>query len=171
MAATKLPDPRVGRVRAPDGYGFPTDADADAMLTWSAVDALIGRARTYWLGTVGPAGRPYATPLWAVWIDGVLWFDGMPATRWARNFAANPAITFGLEADGVAVMLDGLVEDLETDVELGARIVASWNAKYGHGAPMPVERGLFRLRPQTVRAWSEALSDGARWTFGPEAAS
>ena len=163
MPSRTLPEPHVAPVRAPDGYGFPTDADA--MLSWATVDELIGRARTYWLATVGPKQRPYVTPLWAVWVDGSLWFDGMPATRWARNFVGNPAISFGLEADGVAVMLDGSVEDLDTDAALGARIVEAWNAKYGHGAPMPVERGLFRLRPATVRAWSESLRDGARWTF------
>ncbi len=89
----------------------------------------------------------------------------MPITRWARNLAANPRIEMHVEVDGSVVMVSGRAEDLETDEELGARIVEAWMTKYGRGAPEPVRQGLFRLRPSVVRAWSETLHDGARWTF------
>jgi nitroimidazol reductase NimA-like FMN-containing flavoprotein (pyridoxamine 5'-phosphate oxidase superfamily) len=161
--------PRAAPIRAPAGYGFPT-SDA-GLLSWGVVERLLDRARTYWLGTILPDGRPYATPLWAVWVDGAVYFDGMPSTRWARNLAANPAIEIHLEADGIVVMLEGNAEDLETDEELGSRIVMAWESKYGHGAPEPVKRGLFRLKPDAARAWSESLRDGTRWTFGVEALS
>ena len=150
-------------VRAPTGYGFPTSADG--LLPWPVADDLLQRARTYWLGTVLPDNRPYATPLWAVWVDDAVYFDGMPATRWARNLAANPEVEIHVEVDGRIVILEGRADDVTTDPELGGRIVTAWLEKYGQGEPEPVERGLFRLRPRTARAWSEAMTDGTRWTF------
>ena len=164
---------RQAAVAAPDGYGFPTDPGS--FLSWSSMETALLASRTYWLGTTSPDRRPYATPLWAVWVDGALYFDGNPITRWARNLQANPEINVHLEHDGLAVILDGTVEDLPTtDADLGARIVGTWTTKYGHGAPLPVERGLFRLRPRRIRAWSESLSDGTRWELetrdGPDTA-
>lgn len=159
--------PRPAVLAAPRGYGFPVSQDG--LLEWSVAEALLAQARTVWLGTVQPDGRPYATPLWAVWIDGALYFDGMPTARWARNLANNPAIEMHVEIDGKVVMLEGRAEDVQTDPELGARIVAAWDEKYDRGAPEPAERGLFRLRPTIARAWSEDLSDGTRWTFARNA--
>jgi hypothetical protein len=155
--------PRPGVVHAPAGYGFPTTLEGQ--LQWAAAEELLAHARTYWLGTVRPDGRPYATPLWALWLEGVVYFDGMPSTRWARNIAANPEIEMHVEVETTVVILEGRAEDLTTDRELGGRIVEAWNAKYGSGAPEPVSRGLFRLRPSLARAWRESMSDGARWTF------
>lgn len=154
---------RPAVLRAPTQYGFPQSRDA--LLAWSVAEDLLARARTIWLGTVRPDGRPYATPLWGVWIDGALYFDGVPTSRWARNLATNPEIEVHVEMDGKVVMVEGLAKDIQTGPELGARIVAAWDTKYGMGAPEPVKRGLFRMRPTAARAWSENLRDGTRWTF------
>ena len=167
VAAAGVAAPRPEPLGAPEGYGFPTSRDG--LLDWSVADDLLSRAHTYWLGTVRPDGRPYATPLWAIWVDGAIWFDGTPSTRWARNLAANPQVEIHAEVDRRVVIADGMVEDLETDPATGGRIVAAWNAKYGQGAPQPVERGLFRLRPSTIRAWSESMVDGTRWTLSGSA--
>ena len=156
--------PTPGPIHAPRGYGFPTSTEH--MLRWSRVDNLLSKARTYWLGTVLPNGKPYATPLWAVWVDNAVYFDGMPSTRWARNLRAKPAIEMHVELEGVATMLSGTAEVVVTDAAAGARIAHAWDEKYGKGTPEPVHRGLFRLRPSVVRAWSESMADGARWSFG-----
>ena len=141
------------------------------MLPWSYAVERLERARNYWLATVRPDGRPHVTPLWGVWVDGALWFDGPPTTRWARNMAANPAVTVHLESGDDVVILEGVAEDVEavTDADLAARIVAAWDAKYGRLHPEPAIQGIFRLRPRTARAWSSAsLEDGTRFTFGRE---
>ena len=106
------------------------------------------------------------TPLWGVWIDGAFYFDGAPTTRWARNLAANPAAALHIEEGEAVVIVDGLVDDRSTTVELGERIVQAWDAKYGRLHPDPVESGLFCLQPRTARGWSvENLTDGTRWQF------
>jgi hypothetical protein len=105
-------------------------------------------------------------PVWGVWLDATLYFDGPPTTRWARNLAANPRLTVHLESGEDVVIVDGLADDLVTDDELAGRIVTAWNVKYGRLAPEPATVGLFRQRPRSARAWSHSsLVDGTRWTF------
>ncbi len=124
-------------------------------------------ARYYWLATARADGRPHVTPVWGVWVDEALYFDGLPTTRWARNLAVNPALSVHLDHGDDVVILEGVVEDLSTDPELGSRIVEAWDTKYRRLHPDPAGRGIFRLRPRTARAWSnELLEDGTRWRFG-----
>ena len=117
-------------------------------------------------GRVRPDGRPHATPLWGAWVDQRLYLDGPPTTVWARNFSANPAVTVHLESGAEVVVLEGIADDVTTDADLGARIVASWMRKYGRLAPDPAGDGIWRVTLRSVRAWStEMLDDGTGWTF------
>lgn len=163
--AQKRTGPRVGRPQAPPSYPF--TKSSVPLLSWSHVVERLERARYYWLATTRPDGRPHVTPLWGAWIDEALYLDGPPTTQWARNLAANPAVSVHLESGNDVVILEGKVEDLTTDRELGARIVEAWNTKYGRFLPDPVGSGILRLHPRTARAWStESLEDGTRWSFG-----
>ena len=156
--------PVASPLRAPAGYGFPQDAAN--LLDWAHAERQLEQAHSYWLATTSSNGRPHVTPLWGVWVDGALYFDGHPRTRWARNIAANPAVCVHLESGEDVVILDGLAEDVTTDEALGQRIVAAWMAKYGKLPPDPAGSGLFRMRPRVGRGWShESLNDGARWRF------
>ena len=150
---------------APTGYAFPKGAEA--LLDWAHAERQLEQARNYWLATTCPDGRPHVTPLWGVWMDGAVYFDGHPRTRWARNVAASPNVSVHLESGDDVVILEGLAEDVTTDEALGQRIVAAWMAKYGRLAPDPAGSGMCRLRPQVARGWStSSLKDGARWRFG-----
>lgn len=156
--------PRADLLDAPDSYPFPKDAAG--LLSWAHAAERLERARNYWLATTRPDGRPHVTPVWGVWVAGCLYFDGLPTTRWGRNLAANPAATVHLESGDDVMIVEGVVEDLTTDADLAARIVAAWAAKYGRLLPEPATRGIYRLRPHTARAWSSsALTDGTRWRF------
>lgn len=157
-------EPTASPLSAPSGYAFPKDAQG--LLAWAHAGQLLEQARYYWLATTRPDGRPHVTPLWGVWLDGALYFDGHPHTRWARNLATNPTVCVHLESGDDVVILEGLAEDITTDEELGQRIIAAWMAKYGRLHPDPAGSGLFRMRPQVGRGWShESLKDGARWRF------
>lgn len=168
-------EPRASRPQAPAGYRFPKSLEG--MLPWSHARERLESARTYWLATTRPDGRPHATPVWGVWVGDaaageMLYFDGAPTTRWARNLAANPAATIHLESGNDVVIVEGVVEDLVTDVETAARVVEAWTVKYGRLVPEPGSSGILRLRPRTVRAWSTStLEDGTRWHFGDAARS
>jgi pyridoxamine 5'-phosphate oxidase-like protein len=154
----------AGKPFAPAPYPF-TD-DPAGRLGWDHVETRLTAALNYWLGTANLAAVPHATPVWGVWLDGALYFDGHPQTRWARDLAANPRLTVHLESGDDVVIIEGLAEDLTTDSELAGRIASAWLDKYGRLAPEPDTRGLFRLRPRSARAWSmSTLEDGTRWVL------
>jgi nitroimidazol reductase NimA-like FMN-containing flavoprotein (pyridoxamine 5'-phosphate oxidase superfamily) len=134
------------------------------LLPWSHVVQQLEPARNYWLATTCPDGRPHVIPVWGAWVDGALYFDGLSTARWARNLTANPAASIHLESGTDVVILDGTVEDVVPEPELAARIVEAFAAKYV--SPLPqATRGMYRLRPRSVRAWSRFPDDATRWDF------
>ena len=147
---------------APPAYAFPTDPAA--RLPWSHADERLAAARHYWLSTASAAGTPHATPVWGVWLDRALYFDGLPTTRWGRNLRENPRATVHLESAEDVVIVSGTVEDVTLDAGLGGRVTALWDEKYGRLTPDPVGDGIWRLRAERARAWStETLADGTGW--------
>lgn len=156
---------RVDRPVAPPMYGFARAAAPT--LEWPSVEARLSEARNYWLATVRPDGRPHVTPLWGVWVDATFYFSGIPTAHWARNLAANPQVTAHLESGDEVVIVEGMAEDVVTDADVGERIIAAWDAKYGRLHPEPSTDGIFRLRPRTVRAWTDpdTFGDATRWTW------
>ena len=156
-------EPEAEPLDAPGDYPFPKDLDG--LMPWAKVEERLASSPNYWLATVRPDGRPHVAPIWGVWLDGALYCDGSPESRWARNLVRNPAATVHLESGDDAVILEGVVESLKTDSELGARILAVWDVKYGRLPPDPPVGGMFRFRPRTARAWSLSLTDGTRWRF------
>lgn len=150
------------RLKMPAEY---ETTEGDTLLPWSHVTERLGRAANYWLATTRPDGRPHVTPIWEVWVADALYFTGIPTSRWARNTTVNPAVAVHLENGDDIVILDGVVEDIEAiaDADLSSRIVEAWDAKYGRLQPDPVNDGMFRLRPRSVRAWSRFPHDATRW--------
>jgi hypothetical protein len=155
-------EPRGARLEMPRGYEV---ASGDELLPWAWAVERLERAENYWLATTRPDGRPHVTPVWGVWVDGALYFDGIPTARWARNLAANPALAAHLESGDAVVVIEGTAEDLVTEADLGASIVAAWQAKYGRLLPRPATSGILRLRPRAARAWSRFPDDATRWRF------
>ncbi|MDQ3327445.1 MAG: pyridoxamine 5'-phosphate oxidase family protein [Chloroflexota bacterium] len=159
------PEPRASRLRLPPGYA--EAATQEAIVPWQHAEERIEHARNYWLATTHPEGRPHVAPIWGVWVDGALYFDGIPTARWARNMAANPAVVVHLESGDDVLIIEGVGEDVErvADADLAARIVAAWDAKYGRAHPRPASDGIFRLRPRAARGWSRFPDDATRWRF------
>jgi len=154
----------AGRPHAPKPYGFGTQTGA--LREWSEAVERLSSSRNYWLGTVRPDGRPHATPVWAVWVEDALYFDGHPDTRWNRNLAANPELCVHLESADEVLILEGRAESLNTDALLAQKIVEEWQRKYGQFSPDPAGGGINRFRPRTARAFKSNLSDATRWEFG-----
>src|SRR5579875_2497243 len=122
-------EPQARRPQAPSGYSF--GKSGAPLLPWSFVEQRLEAAQNYWIATTRPDGRPHVTPVWGVWIGRALYLDGSPATRWARNLAVNPAVAVHLESGEEVVILEGIVNDMTADSDLGARIIAAWDTKYG----------------------------------------
>jgi hypothetical protein len=151
-------EPRASRPKLPEGYGT-----IEALLPWSFARERLEQAQNYWICTASPGGKPHAAPLWAVWLDDRLYFDGHPATRWGRNIAANPQVTVHLENGNEVVTVEGVVEDVTAPgPELYQRVAAAYAAKYNYTLP---DHGFFVLHPDAALGWSRFPNDATRWRF------
>ena len=154
--------PEASRLRLPRGY--PTPAADAPVLDWGRARARLEQASTYWLATADSTGRPHVAPLWGVWVEDALYFDGFSSARWARNLASNPAASLHLESGTDVVIVDGQVDDVVPPPAVAVLVVDAWRRKYGRLLPEPA-RGIYRLTPHGARGWTSFPDDVTRWTF------
>lgn len=64
------------------------------LLPQSKVHALLGRSLTGTLSTVDPGGAPYSVPVHFVFLDGAIYFHGLPAGQKLANLKADPRVCF-----------------------------------------------------------------------------
>ena len=161
--------PEVGRPLLPSDYGVPQDAEG--LLPWSHVVERLTAAKNYWICTTRPDGRPHATPIWGVFFEGQIYFDGSPETRRGKNLAANPAITVHLESGDEVVIVEGTTEQITPpDRAFAERLAAAYAAKYADKGYSPAPEtwdggGLYRVTHQLVLAWTTFPADMTRWRF------
>jgi Pyridoxamine 5'-phosphate oxidase len=157
-------EPHAELLNAPHQYGFPRSIRE--LLPWSHAETRLVSARAYWLATTAPNGCPHVTPVWGVWLDRYLFFDGLPTTRWARNLTAHPSASINLASTAEVVVVTGVVDDFQADPIMSQRIVAAWTVKYATLVPDPAGDGVFRFTARLARGWSnERLGDGTRWVL------
>jgi Pyridoxamine 5'-phosphate oxidase len=172
-----MPDREPTETTNLDGYGNPP-------LLWSrALKVLSGSPTedlTWFLGTVGPDGRPHAAGFGALYLEGDLYITSGPGTRKSRNLVANPACTVSVRMDGIDLVFEGAaarVTDKQT-LERAAAIYrdSGWPAKVDKdaftgpfSAPSagPPPWHLYRCTFHTVFGVATAEPHGAtRWRFG-----
>jgi hypothetical protein len=156
----------------PKEYGI--KATGEGMLTWEHVNEALKSALNYWIATTSHDGRPHVRPVWAAWVDNILYFDGHPATGWGRNINRDPRISVQVEAGEDAIIVEGIVVDIpQAPAGLAERLAVEFDnkykSKYGHTSdPEPwKERGLFSLHPQKILAWNvvQFSASPTRWQF------
>jgi len=151
------------------GYGIPETEEG--MLPWSHVVTQLEKSMNYWIGTVDEQGRPHATPVWGVWMDDALYFDGSPTCRRGRNLASNPAVVIHLEDGTHPVILQGEAHELKASpLELREKLAKTYSAKYREMGYEPnpelwAPGRLWMVKVQTAFAWTEFPKDATRWTF------
>lgn len=158
--------PQASRPYFPAAYGVPRHAKE--LLPWSHVGERMAEARTYWVCTVSPDGRPHATPVSGLWLDDRLYFSGDPATRSQRNLKDNPAVCIHLDNSMEVVILHGEVRELgAVDHARAVRLAEANNAKYGYGTKVEDyekgRTGVWEFRPRVVFAWQDGLAAATRW--------
>jgi hypothetical protein len=127
------------------------------MLSWREVSEAFASAPRYWIATTDEDGAPHVIQQWGAWVDGSLYFEGGPQTRWARNLARDPRLVVTSENGGFAIMVEGHAENLSSpDERLARAIIREYAAKpYGY-KPDPANwsaGGLIALRPKRAFAW------------------
>lgn len=129
-------------------------------------DGLVA-ARNYWVATARPDGRPHASPVWGLWLDGAFLFATDPASQKGRNLAANPDLVVHLESGDDVVILEGRAEEV-ADPSLLERFTEAYEDKYQVRPEVdPAQSGVYRLRPRVVFAWRERdfPTSATRWRF------
>jgi hypothetical protein len=159
--------PQASRPIMPDGYGVPQNIKG--LLPWSFVQERMEEARNYWIASVNPKGRPHAVPVWGVWLDEKLYFDGAPDTRHMRNIAANPAVAVHLESGDQVVIIEGEAGAAgKPERSLAERLAAAYSRKYAASGYSPSadswdEGGLYVVEPSKAFAWTKFPDDTTRW--------
>lgn len=159
------------------------DQYGNTALAWSrAREALTnetGKARTFFLGTVGADGNPHAAGVGAVWNDGDVYVVAGPGTRKARNLEAHPECTVSVSLPGMDLVLEGeaaRVVDTSTLERLAAVYrdggwpaeVAgdAFTAPYTAPSGGPPPWNLYRVTVHTAFGVASTEPSGAtRWRF------
>jgi hypothetical protein len=153
--------PTAEPLHFPPGYG-----DPKRTLDWPAVRGRLEAARSYWLATTRPDGRPHVVPVDGIWLDDHWYFGGSAETVHERNLRADPRVAVHLEDAASAVIVEGRAERVTPAADLAARLAGAANAKYGYGATAEgYEAGIWALRPQRALAWSAFPTDATRFRF------
>src|SRR2546429_7578841 len=123
-------------------------SDPNASATpWERVEHTIDGAELFWLSTVRSDGRPHATPLPAVWVDGSLYFCTGAEEQKCVTLARNPncVLTTGNNAwkSGLDVVVEGTAVRV-TDEKLLVHLAESWRSKDHGGWDFEGGGGLFR---------------------------
>ena len=163
-------------VRNLDRYGAPA-------LAWSRVRAALADPSEndrFFLGTVGPDGRPHAAGVGALWSDGDFYVVSGPGTRKSRNLAANPASTISAALRGIDLVFEGEATRV-TDGPTLERLAAAYRAQgwpaevegdaftapYSAPSAGPPPWHLYRFTFHTAFAVAAQEPNGAtRWRFG-----
>jgi Pyridoxamine 5'-phosphate oxidase len=159
-------EPSRDRPRFPPVYGI--SKSAKGLLPWSHVDERMRKAMRYWVSSVDPEGRPHATPVDGMWIDGKLYFGGSPTTRRNRNLVANSAACVHLEEAMDVVILHGDARELrDVPRDLSRRIIEHSKEKYGFAPPVDDlgAGGVFVFEPRLGFAWKDFTKDATRFRF------
>ena len=162
-----MTQPRITRPRFPEGYL----AGPKALLPWSHVEQRLAAAKNYWICSVRPNGKPHTVPVWAVWVDKSIYFDGSPETRHARNISHNPNVVVHLESGDDVLIVEGVAQMLETVTpKLGRQVAQAYSAKYAEigYSPQPDQwnnGGLFRVLPHMVLAWTQFTDDPTKFVL------
>ena len=152
-------------------------------IPWSvalkALESAEAQARTPFLATTRPDGRPHAAAVGALWDDGALYFTSGAGTRKSRNIAERAACVIAWSLEGIDLVIEGTavkVTDDETLQRLAKRYAdQSWPARVRDGAftaPYMAPSGgpppwdLYAVRPETVFGVRTVDPGGAtRWRF------
>jgi hypothetical protein len=143
------------------------------------VGGALGRGTAVFLGTVRPDGRPHSAGVGAAWYEGDVYFQCGPATRKARNVAANPACTISGNLPGIDLVFEGearRVADAQTLEAIAAIFRESgwpvqvdgdaFTAPFSAPSAGPPPWHLYRIALHTVIGVATAEPWGAtRWRF------
>ena len=159
---------KVDRPDIEESYGVPKHLNG--LLDWSYVEERMATSRNYWIVTADKNGKPAVSPVWGVWYENKLYFDGSQNSRRGRNISANQQVSVHLEDGTKALIMDGTARIIKgvPDPEIAKVVSEGYCAKYKEmgyepGPDMWDNGGLFVFIPEKVLAWTKFFDDATRW--------
>jgi len=151
------------------GYGTLPASAGTGLLTWAWAQERLAGSHDYWLATASPDGGPHLMPVWAVWLDGGLWFSSSNASRKARNLRADGRCSLATDNAAQPVVMAGVAQAVTDPARLRLMLDAE-NAKYGTDYAIdmldPADNTCFLVRPTWVFGLDTDDFTGSptRWT-------
>jgi len=158
---------RITRPHFPPGYVDNPISE----VSWEYVAGQLRDAKHYWLCSVRPDGRPHCVPRWAVYLDGLVYYDGSPETRHARNIIENPHVALHLESGSQAIILEGTSAPAgKPSADLAGRLVQAYHVKYAEMGYAPKADqwdagGLYVFTPRQCLAWTVFYENPTKFVF------
>jgi len=155
--------PKATPARKVKGYQMPETNEN--LISWDFVSEQMSKSRHYWISTVFPDARPHVVPVWGIWYENRLHFEGSLQTGWGQNILKNTHIAAHLPDADKVVIIEGtahFIEDDEIDNETWNLLDRTFQQKY------QVDKGspYIYVQPKRVLAWNgEDLTTMTRWLF------
>jgi hypothetical protein len=136
---------------------------SEHLLDWQFVAEEMSKAEHYWIACVNGRNAPHVAPLWGIWFENRIHFDGSPQTGWAKNLKVNGQIAVHLPSGEQVIIVEGsatTLEDDELSSEEWALLDGIYQKKYGvkEGSPY------WYVQPSKVLAWKD-MQTMTRWIF------
>ncbi len=155
-------------------------SDPAAVTTqWDETRRVLEAAELFWLSTVRADGRPHATPLVAVWLDGAIHFSTGTTEQKTMNLHGNPHVilTTGCNSweAGLDVVVEGAAVQITDDAVL-ERLARAWTTKWNGQWQYEVRSGsfhhqdgetvlVFSVTPTKIFAFAKGSFSQTRYQF------
>ena len=146
-------------------------SDPDAVATpWEETRRILEAAELFWIVTVRADGRPHATPLVAVWLDGALHFCTADTEQKAMNLRKNPHVILATGSMHWNAGLDAAVEGdavQVTDEDTLKRLAEVWATKWDGRWQYEIRNGAFYNEDFTIPVFSVTPTRVFAFAEGP----
>jgi nitroimidazol reductase NimA-like FMN-containing flavoprotein (pyridoxamine 5'-phosphate oxidase superfamily) len=116
------------------------------------IDQLLLKSSTGHLGTLGPDGYPYVTPVHYVYLDGSIFIHGNPRGTKIDNLKVNPKVSFEVMSDGGLIMADAACD---TNTRFESVIIA------GHARVLDNKDAIAKILMEFVKKYTPGHIDEA----------
>ncbi len=155
--------PQALPIKKVEGYRMPESHEH--LLSWDFVSAEMEPARHYWLNTVTARHEPHVVPVWGIWYQNRIHFEGSMKTAWAHNLVRNPHVAVHLPDGARVVIIEGSARIIQDD-ELTEREWLDLDTTFQNKYQVPQGSPYWCVEPKKVLAWDgEDLQTMTRWVF------
>jgi len=128
-------------------------------IPWSVVERDLCAARTIWLATTRPDGRPHAVPVWFVWLAGAVYTISGRDLQKAVNLRNQSWAVLHLGSGDDTLIIEGHAARVEDPAEVDM-VDRAWAAKYvdpfsgAHDTVRAPDADLWKVTPSHVMTWA-----------------